>query len=184
MLDSSHPPAVQTTGYTWDGDIQEFNNLPPQKWWRGLFATIIFAVCCWLLYPAWPLGRDYTKGVLNHIIYYTHQQKISSHWNTRALLFHNLQQEEPFQQRHKYLQQLSAIPLSEITPQPQLMNFAQVLGKRLSLDNCAPCHGKKIDFSRFDQIEQSPHGSCISIWKNRLTLAEIKSIALYHLTTN
>jgi len=182
MLD--YPPAVQTTGYTWDGDIQEFNNLPPRIWWRGLFATIIFAMGCWLLYPSWPTGRDYTKGVLNRIAYHVNKQKIKSHWNSRALLFHDLQRDESKYKRRANLQKINDLPLSAITLQPELMNFAQVVGRRLSLDNCAPCHGKKIDFSRFDQIDQFPHGSCISIWKNRLSLAELKSIALFHLSAN
>ena len=43
-----------TTGHEWDG-IRELNT-PLPRWWLWLFyATIVWAVVYWVVYPAWPL---------------------------------------------------------------------------------------------------------------------------------
>lgn len=42
---------ADTTGHTWDGDLQEYNN-PLPRWWLGLFyLTIVFGVVYLVLYP-------------------------------------------------------------------------------------------------------------------------------------
>ena len=61
--------AVQTTGHAWDGDLQEYNNPLPRWWVWTFYATIIFALVYWILFPAWPLGTSYTKGLFNTITY-------------------------------------------------------------------------------------------------------------------
>ncbi|HUO79058.1 MAG TPA: cytochrome-c oxidase, cbb3-type subunit III [Steroidobacteraceae bacterium] len=41
----------ETTGHTWDGDLQEYNN-PLPRWWLGLFYfTVAFAVAYLVLFP-------------------------------------------------------------------------------------------------------------------------------------
>ena len=46
---------VGTTGHEWDG-IQELNT-PLPRWWLWLFyATIIWSIGYWVVYPAWPLS--------------------------------------------------------------------------------------------------------------------------------
>ena len=53
---------IATTGHEWDG-ISELNT-PLPRWWLWLFyATIVWAIGYWILYPAWPLLSSYTKGV-------------------------------------------------------------------------------------------------------------------------
>ena len=48
-----------TTGHTWDGDLQEMNN-PLPRWWVGLFLiTIVFALGYLALYPG--LGNNAGK---------------------------------------------------------------------------------------------------------------------------
>ena len=54
MAKETQKQAVQTTGHAWDGDLQEFNNPLPRWWLWGFYATIVFALVYWLLYPAWP----------------------------------------------------------------------------------------------------------------------------------
>lgn len=44
---------VETTGHEWDG-IRELNNPLPKWWLYTFYATIVFAVVWWILYPAWP----------------------------------------------------------------------------------------------------------------------------------
>ena len=43
-----------TTGHEWDG-IRELNT-PLPRWWLWLFyATIVWSIGYWIVYPAWPL---------------------------------------------------------------------------------------------------------------------------------
>ena len=51
-----------TTGHEWDG-LKELNT-PLPRWWLYMFyATIVWAVGYWLVYPAWPLITNSTQGV-------------------------------------------------------------------------------------------------------------------------
>ena len=51
-----------TTGHEWDG-IRELNT-PLPRWWLWMFyATIVWAIGYWIVYPAWPLVTAYTTGV-------------------------------------------------------------------------------------------------------------------------
>src|SRR6516225_11033704 len=60
---------VPTTGHIWDG-IEELNT-PLPRWWLWLFyATIIWSIGYWIVYPSWPLVSSYSRGVF--------------HWNTRS----------------------------------------------------------------------------------------------------
>ena len=43
-----------TTGHEWDG-IRELN-APLPRWWLGIFyATIVWSIGYWIVYPAWPM---------------------------------------------------------------------------------------------------------------------------------
>ena len=131
--------AVQTTGHAWDGDIQEFNNPLPNWWVWGFFATIIFALIYWVLFPAWPIGDDYTKGVMNDVEYTTAAgKKVTTHWNTRALYEKEMAEAKTEQQ--KYLDQLAAASIEEIANDKDKSSFAYSMAKVLFADNCAACH--------------------------------------------
>jgi len=136
---SSKKAAVQTTGHAWDGDIQEFNNPLPNWWVWGFYATIVFTIIYWVLYPAWPVGRDYTKGVMNDIEYTTADGKtVKTHWNTRALHEKDLQQARAEQQQ--YLDQLASASIEDIAKDEEKSKFAYSMAKVLFADNCAACH--------------------------------------------
>ena len=58
------PRKVGTTGHEWDG-IQELNT-PLPRWWLWLFyATIVWSIGYWIVYPAWPLVSSYSNGLFN-----------------------------------------------------------------------------------------------------------------------
>ena len=51
-----------TTGHEWDG-IKELNTPLPRWWVLTFYATILWAIGYWVVYPAWPLVSGYTTGV-------------------------------------------------------------------------------------------------------------------------
>ncbi|HKJ70510.1 MAG TPA: cytochrome-c oxidase, cbb3-type subunit III [Gammaproteobacteria bacterium] len=121
---------VQTTGHTWDGDLAEYNNPLPQWWVWVFYATVVFAVIYWILYPAWPVGSHYTEGVLDY--------------SKRAHLEHQLDKVESgelYPKRQQALEKISRMSPAAILDDPELMNFVNSSGKVLFGDNCAPCHG-------------------------------------------
>jgi cytochrome c oxidase cbb3-type subunit III len=115
---------VKTTGHAFD-DIEEFNN-PLPRWWLLLFyATIVWSIGYWVVYPAWPTISGYTKGVLGY--------------STRAQVGADLADLRRF--RGAKAAALADTPLADIENAPALLTFAQAQGKAAFANNCAPCHG-------------------------------------------
>jgi len=113
-----------TTGHEWDG-IRELNT-PLPRWWLWLFyATIIWAVGYWVVYPAWPLLTSTTQGVFG--------------WHSRAAVVSELDQLKAL--RGPMMVKLDTASLKEIAGDPLLLEFARAQGKAAFADNCAPCHG-------------------------------------------
>lgn len=135
---NSQESNVQTTGHTWDGDLQEFNNPLPAWWLWSFYVTIIFSVVYWVLYPAWPLGTSFTKGITT--ITYKNDKGVekTTNWSTRALLMKDLQDARESQK--KYFDMVAATPYEEIARNPELSNFVASAGKVVFADNCAACH--------------------------------------------
>ncbi|HTP93215.1 MAG TPA: cytochrome-c oxidase, cbb3-type subunit III [Xanthobacteraceae bacterium] len=126
MAETSHQPEskIGTTGHEWDG-IRELNT-PLPRWWLWLFyATIVWAIGYWIVYPAWPLISSSTSGVL--------------HWHSREAVATDLAALQV--QRAPMMARLDKASLSEIENTPELLDFARALGRRAFADNCAPCHG-------------------------------------------
>jgi cytochrome c oxidase cbb3-type subunit 3 len=113
-----------TTGHEWDG-LRELNT-PLPRWWLWLFyATIIWAIGYWVVYPAWPLLTGATQGVFG--------------WHSRSAVVGDLEQLKL--QRGSMMVKLTDAPLAQIESDPQLLDFARALGRVAFGDNCAPCHG-------------------------------------------
>ena len=132
-------PTVQTTGHAWDGDIQEFNNPLPTWWLWTFYASVVFTIIYWIIFPAWPVGGDYTKGVMNEITYKTSDGKeTTTHWNTRALFLKEMQDAREAQE--KYLKDINASSFDQIASDEEKSSFANSAAKVLFADNCAACH--------------------------------------------
>ncbi|MGD9385234.1 MAG: cytochrome-c oxidase, cbb3-type subunit III [Thioalkalispiraceae bacterium] len=130
---------VQTTGHAWDGDLQEFNNPLPNWWLWGFYATVVFAIIYWFLYPAWPIGDSYTKGVGNQVEYTTQDGKqVKTHWNTRALYQRELQVAR--EARQEFVAGLKDLSYAAILQDANKRDFALSTAKVLFADNCAACH--------------------------------------------
>jgi cytochrome c oxidase cbb3-type subunit 3 len=113
-----------TTGHEWDG-LQELNT-PLPRWWLWLFyATIVWAVGYWIVYPAWPLISNATQGVLGY--------------HTRTAVIDDLAALKT--QRGAMMDKLAAASVQQIAADPQLSDFARAVGRVAFADNCAPCHG-------------------------------------------
>jgi len=118
---------VETTGHEWDG-IKELNN-PLPRWWLFIFwATIVFAVVCWVLMPAWPAPpgmQGNTRGIWGQ--------------SDRATVAADLS--ETAKKRTELASRLSAVDASVILQDHELSQLALGLGESAFGDNCATCHG-------------------------------------------
>lgn len=113
-----------TTGHTWDG-IKELNTPLPRWWVWLLYATIIWSVGYWIVYPAWPLVSGYTAGLFGY--------------SSRADV--TMQLAALNKLRGDNSAKLQSASLEEIEKTPALLAFARAQGKAAFGDNCAPCHG-------------------------------------------
>lgn len=136
--EKTKPEAVQTTGHSWDGDLQEFNNPLPRWWLWAFYATVVFALVYWFIYPSWPVGGDYTKGLSS--VSYTAEDgsEVTTHWNTRSLFMREMQEAEA--EQAQYLEQLQGADYAAIAEDPTQSSFAYSRAKVLFADNCAACH--------------------------------------------
>ena len=113
-----------TTGHEWDG-IKELNTPLPRWWILTFYATILWAIGYWVVYPAWPLVSGYTTGLL--------------HYSTRASVAVDLANLETL--RGDKMKVLGTTSLADIEKDPSLLSLARARGKTVFADNCAPCHG-------------------------------------------
>lgn len=134
--------SVQTTGHAWDGDLQEYNNPIPRWWIWTFYATVVFAVVYWILFPAWPVGKSYTTGMFNDITFLNSKgEEVTTHWNTRSLFIAEKQRGDLAVRQQKALTAIAATPYEDILKDPEQMAFVNSMSKVLFADNCAACHG-------------------------------------------
>jgi len=113
-----------TTGHVWDG-IRELNT-PLPRWWIWVFyATIVWSIGYWVVYPAWPLISTYTGGTFN--------------WRSRDAVEADLAALQV--KRGANMAKLAAATPAQILADPEMLAFARAVGKPAFGDNCAPCHG-------------------------------------------
>ena len=115
---------TETTGHEWDG-IKELNTPLPKWWLYILYATMIWAVGYWILYPAIPLPGGQTTGLLG--------------WTSRGAVKEDLR--ELASLRAANVGQLNNSTLQQINADPKLAEFARAYGRSAFGNNCAPCHG-------------------------------------------
>jgi cytochrome c oxidase cbb3-type subunit 3 len=141
MSETKQRSAVQTTGHAWDGDLQEFNNPLPRWWLWSFYATVVFALIYWFIYPSWPVGRGWLEGTAS-ITYETEGQTHESRWNTRAKLLQDLTQSNAALRQQEFMVKIAAADFTTIRNDPEMLDFTRSVGKGLFGDNCAACHGR------------------------------------------
>jgi cytochrome c oxidase cbb3-type subunit 3 len=136
--EKSQSQTVSTTGHVWDGDLQEYNNPLPVWWVYTFYATVVFALVYWTIYPSWPFGKGWIGGVSN-ITYVNSEGETKTHsWNTRALLLEDLNKASVAQK--PYFDKVSGMSYAQIAKDPEMNGFILSSGKALFADNCAACH--------------------------------------------
>lgn len=113
-----------TTGHEWNG-ITELNTPVPRLVYIALAITVVFSVIWWVLFPAWPLGVTYTKGLLG----------VDQH----SRLAGDLRQAA--EQRAAWTDRIAESGPAGILDDPDLMRVVRGTGPALFGDNCAVCHG-------------------------------------------
>ena len=138
MADSVQNQGVKTTGHVWDGDLQEWNNPLPVWWTYSFYATIVFALVYWFIYPSWPVAGTFLKGMSGITYTNVKGEEETWHWNTRAKLLKESQ--EALAEQKPYYDKLMQTPFEQINKDPELSSFVVSAGKVAFSDNCAACH--------------------------------------------
>ncbi len=122
----NHDPVTGriTTGHEWNG-IEELETPIPRVVFLFLAATIVFSIICWVLYPTWPLGWTYTRGLLGF-----DQRNVVTEQVAAAAA-----------DRSVWTAKVEQMSYADIEADPQLMHLVKETGRTLFQDNCAACHG-------------------------------------------
>ena len=137
LHDRKPQPQPGTTGHEWDG-IRELNT-PLPRWWLWLFyATIVWAIGYWIVYPAWPLFASYTNGVFD--------------WHARSAVgLAALWIGFKYWQRRRFMKSLR---VARITPEEVLARLDQVVILDLRTPTEVEWDGMKVMRARwFDRKE-------------------------------
>lgn len=116
---------AETTGHVWDGDLKELNKPLPKWWLYVLYASIVWSIGYWVLYPTWPLAESYTRGVLGY--------------SQRTVVADDIAAAK--QAQAPFLNAISEKSVDEIRADPVLLEFVRRGGAAQFANNCAPCHG-------------------------------------------
>lgn len=134
---------VETTGHVWDDTLMEFNNPLPNWWLWAFYASFIFAIVYWFMYPAWPTGlvKDgFTTGFSTVTFQNNDGTEVTTGWNTRAQLAYELQNDENELKRNQYVQEIAATSYEDIAKDADKVAFINSYGKGIFGDYCAACH--------------------------------------------
>lgn len=113
-----------TTGHEWDG-IRELNTPLPSWWLYVLYATIVWSIGYWIVYPSWPTLSSYAAGLFGY--------------SSRAELSEQMQ--ETAAVRKVWTDQLQGQPVEQIAQNADLLNYSMAGGRAVFAVNCQPCHG-------------------------------------------
>lgn len=115
----------KTTGHIWNG-IKELDTPVPRGVLLFLIVTHLFAVLWWILYPTWPLGSTYTRGLIGTGQKQAVERKIVEADASRA----------------PWIKKIETSSFDEIRADEKLMEKVNSSGRQLFGDNCAACHGR------------------------------------------
>lgn len=114
-----------TTGHEWNG-IEELETPIPRVVFLFLGATVLFSLICWVLYPTWPLGSTFTKGLTG--------------FDQRNLVTEQVAKADA-ERASAWAGKVETLSYAEIEADQALMQPVKEAGRTLFVDNCAVCHG-------------------------------------------
>lgn len=123
-IEKDHISGTDTTGHVWDG-IKELNTPLPKWWIYTFYATVVWALAYFVLYPAIPWFSGHTRGVLGY--------------ETRGEVRQAIAAAEA--QRAPFMNRIRQASLEQVRRDQDLLNFALTGGRIAFAENCAPCHG-------------------------------------------
>jgi cytochrome c oxidase cbb3-type subunit 3 len=115
---------TSTVGHEWDG-IEELDTPMPRWWLWSFYLSIAFAVGYVVVYPAIPLRREGTPGLLG--------------WTSRGDLQHEVDEHRKGQSA--MLAALARTPIERLPENTGLMRAAVAGGRAAFKVNCVQCHG-------------------------------------------
>lgn len=115
---------VETTGHSWDG-IEEYNNPLPRWWLWTFYLCIIWAIGYSIAYPAWPLVKGATTGLLGY--------------STRGEVAVDIQKFDAMNAAVEA--ELAAADVTQVEPNSPLYDYATNAGAAVFRANCSQCHG-------------------------------------------
>lgn len=113
-----------TTGHDWGG-ITELNTAFPKIVIWALVLTFLYSMVAWVLLPAWPTGRGYTRGLLG----LDQGEEAIKGFSDLA------------DRRQDWLSRFSDEDFDVLRSDATLIATAMPAAARLFSDNCAACHG-------------------------------------------
>ena len=113
-----------TTGHEWDG-IRELNTPLPRWWLWTFYATILFSIGYWVVYPAWPGITGFTHGLWGQSSRGDVAADVAAIQAQRAVTEGGLKD----------------ATVEQIVADKKLLSLALAHGKAAFAENCAPCHG-------------------------------------------
>lgn len=118
------PTGTAFVGHEWDG-IQELNTPLPRWWLWTFYATVVWSIAYVVLYPALPLVKQATEGVLD--------------WSSRGQLAEEMAQAD--QARQATYDRIAATDIEALSTSPELLQQAVAGGAAAFKVNCVQCHG-------------------------------------------
>lgn len=116
----------ETTGHVWNG-IRELNTPFPRIVIWALALTFLYSVVAWVLLPAWPIGRDFTRGILGLD---DRQEAMQGYAALERA-------------RDDWMARFASGDLDALAGDAALMARAMPAARRLFADNCGACHGMR-----------------------------------------
>lgn len=141
QANDNKPKQVETTGHVWDGDLREYSNPLPRWWLWTFYATMVFAVVYWIMYPAWPVFKTFTPGMVK-ITLEENGKMVDKPWNSRNLFIQEMQSSDSAVRQRGFVDKVSSASFEQIVADPSMLAFARSMGAGLFGDNCAACHGQ------------------------------------------
>ncbi len=118
------PTGTETVGHEWDG-IEELDTPLPRWWLWTFYLTILFSLGYVIAFPAWPMIRSGTEGILG--------------WSSRGELAKEMTAADAAHQSVR--ERVAAIDLAKLSANPEVMRQAVAGGAAAFKVNCVQCHG-------------------------------------------